>query len=319
MPELYLPGATRLLNPNPAETDGGPAKAIAHITWDVNATAANPKPLVPYERLQDWFGRNPDGMQSAPHILWDPFTGRFTQFFRATSRSLSLRDLAGGTRTNRAGSVVIQVEALFFPHCVVNGKAYAKLTDTPMLGWPQLLAWVRSWGVPDAWPNGRPESCTRSESTWASKAGWYPHKGVPENDHDDPLTWPTFSTTPTPPEDDMEPVDFWAYTGAEDDKDAFWYQRNAGRQVWSFKGTGEVNDAYAFLRGTNAKTDTILSKLDSLTVKVDALAAAVADLETTGMTDEQVQALAQALASNPVLVDSIATATADKIAARMES
>jgi hypothetical protein len=205
MPDLWMPGAQRLAIGNTAATDGGPAKAIAHITWDKNATAAKPIALVPYENLRDYFSKNSSGKAVAPHILWDPFTGRVCQFFPANSRSLSLADGPGGTRTNRAGSVVLQIEALFFPHCKVDGKVYAKLTDTPCKGWDELNAWVKSWGVPDAWPNGRPENCTRNAGTWASKPGWYPHKGVPENNHDDPLSWPAFAVAPAPSAPTPEP------------------------------------------------------------------------------------------------------------------
>lgn len=196
MPDLWMPGAQRLDIGDHAPTDGGPAKAIAHITWDKNATVANPVALVPYENLRSYFAGG--GRTVAPHVLWDPFTGRICQFVPANSRSKSLVDLAGGTRTNRAGSVVIQVEALFFPYCRVDGKAYAQLDDTPCKGWNELHAWIKSWGVPDAWPNGRPENCTRDENTWETKAGWYPHKGVPENKHSDPLTWPAFPAAPKP-------------------------------------------------------------------------------------------------------------------------
>lgn len=200
MPELWMPGATRLDIGDHQPTDGGPPKAIPHITWDKNGTAARPMPLVPYETLVSYFGRNAFGRTVAPHILWDPFTGRYTQFVPATSRSKSLVDLPGGTRTNRAGSVVIQIEGLFFPYCEVGGKVYAKLADTPCKGWDELHAWVKSWGVPDAWPNGRPENCTRNETVWETKAGWYPHKAVPENDHTDPMSWPAFPAVPvTPP------------------------------------------------------------------------------------------------------------------------
>ncbi|MFF4552686.1 peptidoglycan-binding protein [Streptomyces sp. NPDC001422] len=198
MPDQWMPGATRLDIGDHAPTDGGPAKAIAHITWDKNATAAKPVDLVPYENLRSYFSGG--GKPVAPHILWDPFTGRITQFVPANSRSKSLVDLAGGTRTNRAGSVVIQVEALFFPYCRVGKSVYPRLADTPCKGWTELHAWVKSWGVADAWPNGRPENCTRSEKTWETKSGWYPHKGTPENSHDDPLSWPEFPTvTATPP------------------------------------------------------------------------------------------------------------------------
>jgi len=196
MPELWMPGATRLDIGDHQPTDGGPAKAVPHITWDRNATAVKPLALVSYETLVAYFGKNAAGRAVAPHILWDPFTGRRTQFVPANCRSKSLADQAGGTRTNRAGSVVIQIEALFFPYCEVDGKVYARLADTPCKGWAELYAWVKSWGVADAWPNGRPEDCTRNERTWETKSGWYPHAAVPENKHNDPLSWPAF------PEDD---------------------------------------------------------------------------------------------------------------------
>lgn len=200
MAELYLPGATRLLIGDNAPTDGGPAKAIAHITWDRNASASKPQDLVPYETLRSYFGKNTAGRAAAPHILWDPFTGRYTQFYPANSRSKSVADRAGGTRTNRAGKVVIQIEALFFPYCRVGGKVYAKLSDTPCKGWAELNAWVKSLGVPDTWPMGRPTAFTaeRSESVWESKAGWYAHAHVPENSHVDPGSWPAFASVPKP-------------------------------------------------------------------------------------------------------------------------
>src|SRR5436190_14602958 len=115
MPELWMPGATRLDIGDHAPTDGGGPKASAHITWDRNASAAKPADLVPYSSLRSYFAGA--GARVAPHILWDPFTGRFTQFVPANSRSKSLADAPGGTRTNRAGAVVIQIEALFFPYC----------------------------------------------------------------------------------------------------------------------------------------------------------------------------------------------------------
>jgi hypothetical protein len=92
---------------------------------------------------------------------------------------------------------VLQIESLFFPYCMVGDVAYPQLVDTPCKGWPEILAWVRSWGVPDRWPNGDPAHAVRDERTWEREAGWYPHKGVPENDHEDPLTWPAFTSGST--------------------------------------------------------------------------------------------------------------------------
>jgi hypothetical protein len=131
-----------------------PPKAIAHIMANSKCTAEAPLDLVPFAHLKDFFVQGGKGL--APHILWDPFTGAFAQFFPATSRSKSLDDPPGGTRTNRAGKVVVQIEALFFPHCRVDGKVFARLADTPCKGWSELNAWVRSWGVPDTWPMGPP-------------------------------------------------------------------------------------------------------------------------------------------------------------------
>ncbi|MFE7762922.1 peptidoglycan-binding protein [Streptomyces sp. NPDC057438] len=192
MSDLWLPGAERLSIGNTAPTDGGPAKAIAHITWDRNASEAKPQDLVPYANLRSYFSGGGKGV--APHILWDPFTGRMVQFFPADSRSLCLRDLSGGTRTNRAGSVVLQIEALFFPYCRVGGKTYESLVDTPLKGWDELNAWVASWGVANSWPMGKPSGFVskRDERIWRMRSGWYAHAQVPENDHTDPGTWPDF-------------------------------------------------------------------------------------------------------------------------------
>jgi hypothetical protein len=206
MTDVWMPGAQRLDIGDHAPTDGGPAKAIAHITWDRNATAARPQDLVSFEALRSYFSGG--GKSAAPHILWDPFTGRIVQFVPANSRSKSLVDKSGGTRTNRAGSVVVQVEALFFPYCRVDGKVYAKLSDTPCKGWKELNAWIRSLGVPDVWPMGKPQDFTphRSESTWETHAGWYAHAHVPENDHQDPGSWPAFVTdTPAAPKPSPAP------------------------------------------------------------------------------------------------------------------
>jgi hypothetical protein len=200
-----MPGAARLDVGDHASTDGGPAKAIAHITWDRNATAAKPQDLVSYTNLRSYFAGS--GAGAAPHILWDPFTGSFTQFVPANSRSKSLADKAGGTRTNRAGSVVLQIEALFFPYCRVRSTVYPKLTDTPCKGWAELQAWVHSWGVPNRWPMGAPSGfkSRRSGSTWSSQSGWYAHGDVPENDHTDPGSWPAFVGAPAPSKPRYEP------------------------------------------------------------------------------------------------------------------
>jgi hypothetical protein len=205
MPHPWMPRALKEDVGDHAPCDPEfPARAIAHITADREATAGAPLDLVPFGNLKGFFTGG--GRGRAPHILWDPFTGAFAQFFPATSRSKALADTAGGTRTNRAGKVVIQVEALFFPHCRVDGKVFARLVDTPCRGWDDLHAWISSWGVPDVWPMGPPTSLSRHTcpaDKWRSRGGWYAHAHVPENDHVDPGSWPAFGSRPPgpPPEE----------------------------------------------------------------------------------------------------------------------
>ncbi|MER7908316.1 hypothetical protein [Streptomyces sp. NPDC096068] len=301
MPAEWMPGATRLDVGGHAPTDGGPAKAIAHITWDRNATAASPQDLVPYENLQSWFGRNPGGIPSAPHVLWDPFTGRITQFLPASSRSKSLADGPGGTRTNRAGSVVLQVEALFFPYCRVGGKVYARLVDTPMKGWAELLSWIRSWGVPDRWPMGRPADFQprRSEAIWAEQGGWYAHAHVPENDHQDPGSWPAFAIEQE--EEDMTPDQ-----AAQLKKI---YEAQVPYSGWQYKGQGK-QDAWALLNSASVQAAAGVRAVDALAKKVDGLKA-------PALTDAQVASLADKVAASPTLADRIAELVADKLAARL--
>jgi hypothetical protein len=231
------------------------------VTWDRNATAAKPQDLVPYENLRNYFAGG--GKAVAPHILWDPFTGRITQFAPANSRSKSLVDQAGGTRTNRAGSVVIQVEALFFPYCRIGKTVYAKLSDTPCKGWADLQAWVHSWGVPNTWPMGKPAdfSSHRSESVWEQQGGWYGHSQVPENDHQDPGSWPAFvGITPakpsTPPKYEPFPGASFFRSGRRSQIIAAMhtrlvaegcsrYQSHANSDVW---GTGDERSYAAWQR-----------------------------------------------------------------------
>ncbi|MFF0203309.1 peptidoglycan-binding protein [Streptomyces sp. NPDC005017] len=214
MPSPWMPQALKTDIGDHAPCDPEfPAKAIAHITGDLTATADDPLDLLPFANLKGFFTGS--GRGKAPHILWDPFTGAFAQFFPATSRSKAVADKDGGTRTNRAGKVVIQVESLFFPHCRVNGKVFARLVDTPCRGWDELHAWISSWDVPDVWPMGRPTSLSRNTcpaDKWRAQGGWYAHAHVPENDHVDPGSWPEFGSQP--PEPPLTELRFEPFPGA---------------------------------------------------------------------------------------------------------
>ncbi|MGM9465369.1 peptidoglycan-binding protein [Streptomyces murinus] len=202
MPDLWLPGAERhpLGDTAPTDTRYAP-RVIWHITWDKNATRAKPADLVPFDQLVRYFTGS--GSSVAPHLLWDPFSGRTAQFYPADSRSKSVVDAPGGTRTNRTGRVCLQVETLFFPYCRVGGRTFATVRDTPAKGLDKILAWARSWGVPDDWPMGTPTwSADRDEHTWETRGGHYGHGQTPENQHTDPgpmPKWSGASPVPKPP------------------------------------------------------------------------------------------------------------------------
>ncbi|WP_406056213.1 N-acetylmuramoyl-L-alanine amidase [Streptomyces sp. NBC_01077] len=83
--------------------------------------------------------------------------------------------------------------------------------------------------------------------------------------------------TPPEQEDDMEPVDVWAY-----------------------KGKSETRDAYAYLRDTEARAKRIEDRL--------------ARLEKQPLTDAQITAIATAVATNPKLADAIADKLAARLA-----
>jgi hypothetical protein len=145
MVDLWMPGATRHAVGNTGAMNGGPARAVWHITS--NATDWT------FKNELGWFTGG--GTSVAPHLLWDPFTGEVAQFFPADSRSLSLQN-AGTLKTNRTGKYCIQIEVVFTQGETVAGKKYAAVKDTPCKGLDDLMAWLRSLGIPDGWPRQQP-------------------------------------------------------------------------------------------------------------------------------------------------------------------
>jgi hypothetical protein len=199
MPDLWMPGVARHAVGNEGVMNGGPARAVWHITS--NATDWT------FARELGWFTGG--GADVAPHLLYDPFTGEIAQFFPADSRSLSLQN-AGDVRTNRSGRYCIQIETVFTEGETVNGKRYATVRDTPCKNLDKIVAWLRSLGIPDAWPGGAPVGFARdtvSLDTWLKLGGHYGHNQIPGNSHVDPGPMPDlFAHAPvTPPKPAAKP------------------------------------------------------------------------------------------------------------------
>jgi hypothetical protein len=190
MTDLWMPGAVRHSLGNTGVMSGGPARAVWHITSNAHDWT--------FKNELGWFTGG--GAAVAPHLLWEPFTGELAQFFPASSRSLSLQN-DGAVKTNRTGVYCIQVETVFTAGETVGGKKYATVRDTPCKGLDQIMAWLRSLGIPDVWPGGPPTAFARDTvplATWLGEGGHYGHHQIPGNAHVDPGPMPDlFATPPT--------------------------------------------------------------------------------------------------------------------------
>lgn len=191
MVDLWMPGATRHAVGNTGVMNGGPARAVWHITSNANDWT--------FARELGWFTGG--GASVAPHLLWDPFTGEVAQFFPADSRSLSLQN-AGDVKTNRTGKYCVQIEVVFTAGETVAGKKYATVRDTPCKNLDKIVTWLRSLGIVDAWPGGAPSAFARdtvSLDSWLKLGGHYGHNQIPGNSHVDPGPMPDlFKAAPAP-------------------------------------------------------------------------------------------------------------------------
>lgn len=182
MADLWMPGAVRHSVGNTGAMNGGPARAVWHIT-------SNAKDWT-FKNELGWFKGG--GADVAPHLLWDPFTGEIAQFFPADSRSLSLAN-DGDVKTNRTGKYCVQIEIVFTQGETVGGQKYNAVRDTPCKGLDQIMTWLRSLGIPDVWPGGAPTGFVRDTVTaamWQDEGGHYGHHQVRGNTHVDPGPMP---------------------------------------------------------------------------------------------------------------------------------
>lgn len=191
MVDLWMPSASRHSVGNTGAMSGGPSRVTWHTTSNVNDHN--------FVNELGWFTNG--GVLSAPHILWDPFTGEIAQLFPADSRSLSLQN-AGSTKTNRTGKYNIQIEVVFTAGETVNGKKYNTVAETPCKNLDKIVAWLKSLGIAEKWPAGSPSGLQRQEVSlefWLNNGGHYGHCHVPGNSHLDPGVMPNLFVVPKPP------------------------------------------------------------------------------------------------------------------------
>lgn len=180
MPELYMPGAATSLQSGGVTLDTSlPPRAVWHITWD----ALKPDGSQPEFSAVSNYLKN---QGYCPNIMWNPFTGFIEQYYPGNVGGRAL------TQWNQDGKANIQIEIFFSPGCVVNGKRYATVADTPCVNLDKILAWLDSYGIPREWPMGSPQwqGNPRDVGIWNNRAGHYGHSNVPNNTHTDPGPMP---------------------------------------------------------------------------------------------------------------------------------
>ncbi|WDM16733.1 peptidoglycan-binding protein LysM [Streptomyces lavenduligriseus] len=175
MGEIWIKEAERLGDGSiggAMDTPSAPPRVVWHTTESGTGNASF-----------DAVGKYLISISAEPHILYDPTTDRLAQYGPLNQSARALKN-DGLTRTNRTGRVCIQIEVL--------GKASAPFTKTwkPGPNFKALMRAIRSWGVPDVFPMGKPaakaSATVRSRTTWATEGGHYGHCNVPGNDHWDP-------------------------------------------------------------------------------------------------------------------------------------
>lgn len=178
---LWIPGFERL---TPSKAGGDiTSKLGPRAIWHTVEAPAGTEKM--FQRMIDVLTQK----SAEPHVLIDPVTDRAGQFFPLDLSGRALKN-DDGRQTNRTGVVCIQIE--------VMGYAADPFTndDTwhPGPNWRALMAALRSWGIPDVFPMGRPPKypgpSVRDRDIWYGdydeSAGHYCHANVPGNDHGDP-------------------------------------------------------------------------------------------------------------------------------------
>jgi len=180
-PTQWLPAATR--KPKSFGSSYGYQGTGAKVVWHTTESDTGSISWLP-----GFFENRHEG----PHLIWDPWTGEFVQMLPVKTPATALAD-PNRVGTNHWGEVVIQIEVIGRAGLqVLTGQRVTKQgrhLGSPMKGAGELVAWLRSWGVPDNWPAGVPMHAASGNRTVYAKrspAGHYGHCQIPDNTHVDP-------------------------------------------------------------------------------------------------------------------------------------
>lgn len=264
---------------------------------------------------------------------------RWYQHYDVDESARALANKLGGVETNTANA--FQIELVGTCDDKYKTSWDGKKAGVDYLHWPTApdwalaeVAWLVRWlnqqhGIPltcvSNWlaygkdsrrPGITPASygaspARMSMATWRSFKGWCGHQHVPENDHGDPgnldfarIIQLAKGGAPAPDqEDDVTLTSAQAKQLADIAAKVTTVVNDRRIAPWTYKGTDEKQDAYAYLRGTKNQVDALLKKVDAL--------------KSVDLTDEQLAKLAEKVAAAPGLADAIAEKVAQKVADRL--
>lgn len=143
--------------------------------------------------------------RNAPHITYDPRSRQFYQHILFDRAARALRNLSGGSQTNRANSLQIEIIAYSDQTTAesVDGLWIGDLTDDQLGDLREFKEWICiEFDVLNEWPEKQALSYSeantpgfRMTSTeWDDFNGWCGHQHADENAHWDPgaFDWETF-------------------------------------------------------------------------------------------------------------------------------
>ncbi|MER6492736.1 hypothetical protein [Streptomyces griseorubiginosus] len=291
-----------------------------------------------------------DGGSMAPNFTAKPdFAAKrlvWYQHFDFDVSSRALRNLTGGVETNTLNVGQVEIVGTCDPtthakwaRSGIQHLYMAELPDWAIRDLAAFAKWANAnHGVPlssgltfKAYPSSYGGNGVRMNGTqWNNFTGHCGHQHVPENDHGDPGAFPmaailAAAKNGTTQEDDV------ALTDADISKIATAIAKQLGAAVWSADAVPAArppvaNDDYYKADGKTPNNTTWTGGYALQTTAegvrktqqaVGQVAAAIAALPAVELSDQDIAALASAVAANPALAEQIAEKVAIKLAERL--
>lgn len=284
MPDLWLPGATRLESSRRVTMRGTGERLVTQHTME--APYSTWSALKSAQYLID--------QASEAHFTFHPITGDIVQILPADvgARTLVYNTLTK-TPTNSHGTIHMQIEVVAY----ADRPWTLDLTEAGRVGWEHLMNFWRSWGVPDVWvTNRRPPvfpgpGVTRTMPLDGLSGHSY-HAEWKDNTHGDPGAigdlWNIMTTNPIIPKPDRAlalrlqtallglgyPLPVWGADGSfgnESMAALTTYRADFGLTYTGYPDLSQTEE----LENNMAKIDDVLTRLDALRGDLPAVATAL--------------------------------------------